>query len=182
VGKDERGVLRTAVHGQRLSQNFRRLPPPLRLLRHSPNQGNPRQPPAAGHHPEAVRLQEAGVQELIIIAQDSTDYGHDMGLKNGLSHLLRQITTAAPDIPWIRLMYAYPGYVTDELIETMATLPQQIALPGHPLAARPPGDAQADAPPGQHRVGLPHHRKAARRHARHRHPHHLHRRLSGRDG
>ena len=30
----------------------------------------------------------------------------------------------APDIPWIRLMYAYPGYVTDELIETMATTPQ----------------------------------------------------------
>jgi ribosomal protein S12 methylthiotransferase len=73
---------------------------------------------------EAVRLQEAGIQELIIISQDSTDYGHDLGLKNGLSSLLKQIVRAAPEIPWIRIMYAYPGYVTDELIETMATTPQ----------------------------------------------------------
>jgi ribosomal protein S12 methylthiotransferase len=82
---------------------------------------------------EAVRLQDAGIRELIIIAQDTTDYGHDLGLKNGLSQLLRQITQAAPDIPWIRLMYAYPGYVTDELIETMATTPQIVNYLDIPL-------------------------------------------------
>lgn len=74
---------------------------------------------------EARRLQDAGMQEIIIISQDSTDYGHDLGLKNGLSHLLKEIVRAAPDIPWIRVMYAYPGYVTDELVETMA-IHQQI--------------------------------------------------------
>ncbi|MCB9007083.1 MAG: radical SAM protein [Ardenticatenaceae bacterium] len=78
-------------------------------------------------------MQSAGLQELVIIAQDSTDYGHDLGLKNGLSHLLKEITNAAPDIPWIRLMYAYPGYVTDELIETMATTPQIVNYLDIPL-------------------------------------------------
>jgi ribosomal protein S12 methylthiotransferase len=82
---------------------------------------------------EAVALQDAGLQELVIIAQDSTDYGHDLGLKNGLSHLLKEITAAAPGIPWIRLMYAYPGYVTDELIETMATTPQIVNYLDIPL-------------------------------------------------
>jgi ribosomal protein S12 methylthiotransferase len=82
---------------------------------------------------EAKRLQETGVQELIIIAQDSTDYGHDLGMKNGLSQLLSKITQAAPEIPWLRIMYAYPGYVTDELIETMATSPQIVNYLDIPL-------------------------------------------------
>jgi ribosomal protein S12 methylthiotransferase len=82
---------------------------------------------------EAVRLQDAGIQELIVISQDSTDYGHDLGLKNGLSKLLNKIARAAPEIPWIRIMYAYPGYVTDELIETMATTPQIVNYLDIPL-------------------------------------------------
>jgi ribosomal protein S12 methylthiotransferase len=82
---------------------------------------------------EARRLQELGVQEIIIISQDSTDYGHDLGMKNGLSRLLRDVAAAAPDVPWIRIMYAYPGYVTDELIETMATLPQVVPYLDIPL-------------------------------------------------
>ena len=82
---------------------------------------------------EAIALQDAGIRELIIIAQDTTDYGNDLGMKNGLSTLLRQIASAAPDIPWIRLMYAYPGYVTDELIETMAATPQMLPYLDIPL-------------------------------------------------
>ena len=69
---------------------------------------------------EAVRLQEMGVKELMLIAQDSTDYGHDLGLKNGLAQLLDAIVEAAPGIPWLRIMYAFPGYVTPRLMETMA--------------------------------------------------------------
>jgi ribosomal protein S12 methylthiotransferase len=73
---------------------------------------------------EARWLQEAGIRELVLIAQDTTDYGHDLGMKNGLSSLLEELVQAAPETDWIRIMYAYPGYVTDQLIEVMAKYPQ----------------------------------------------------------
>jgi len=69
---------------------------------------------------EAQRLAAAGVKEVIIIAQDTTAYGRDWGELNGLPHLLEQIVAAAPEIDWIRLMYAYPGHANERLIETMA--------------------------------------------------------------
>jgi ribosomal protein S12 methylthiotransferase len=70
---------------------------------------------------EARRLREAGVHELVLIAQDSTDYGHDLGMKDGLAILLERLISAVPDMDWIRIMYAYPGYVTDRLIDVMAS-------------------------------------------------------------
>jgi ribosomal protein S12 methylthiotransferase len=82
---------------------------------------------------EARALQEAGVQELILIAQDTTDYGHDLGMKDGLAHLLNTLCDEVPDMPWIRVMYAYPGYVTDRLIETMATRKQILHYLDMPL-------------------------------------------------
>jgi ribosomal protein S12 methylthiotransferase len=78
-------------------------------------------------------LQAGGAQELVIISQDSTDYGHDLGLKNGLSQLLERMVQEAPEIPWFRVMYAYPGYVTDQLIETMANYPQILPYIDIPL-------------------------------------------------
>lgn len=134
VGKDERGVLRTAVQGRsaylKIADGCRR---PCAFCAIPQIKGTHVSRPMNAIVTEAVRLQEAGIQELIIIAQDSTDYGHDLGLKNGTSQLLKEITKAAPDIPWIRLMYAYPGYVTDELIETMATTPQIVNYLDIPL-------------------------------------------------
>ncbi len=65
-------------------------------------------------------LDIAGKQEIILIAQDTTGYGRDLGMVDGLSQLLERITTESPDIPWIRLMYAFPGFVTDRLIDFMA--------------------------------------------------------------
>jgi ribosomal protein S12 methylthiotransferase len=82
---------------------------------------------------EARRLRDSGVRELILIAQDTTDYGHDLGLKDGLAILLEQLTDAIPDMPWIRIMYAYPGYVTDRLIEAMAARPQILPYLDMPL-------------------------------------------------
>jgi ribosomal protein S12 methylthiotransferase len=82
---------------------------------------------------EVMRLADAGIQETILIAQDTTDYGHDLGIKNGTSALLNKIVEAAPHMPWIRLMYAYPGYVTDELIDTMASHPQILPYLDIPL-------------------------------------------------
>ena len=82
---------------------------------------------------EAVRLAELGMQELILIAQDTTDYGHDLGLKDGLAQLLEALVGAVPDVDWIRIMYAFPGYVTDRLIATMAAHPQIVPYLDMPL-------------------------------------------------
>jgi len=82
---------------------------------------------------EAQRLRDAGVRELILIAQDTTDYGHDLGMKDGLAILLEQLTTSVPDMDWIRVMYAYPGYVTDRLIDVMASSKQVLPYLDMPL-------------------------------------------------
>jgi ribosomal protein S12 methylthiotransferase len=82
---------------------------------------------------EACRLRDAGVRELILIAQDTTDYGHDLGMKDGLAILLEQLTASVPDMDWIRIMYAYPGYVTDRLIDVMASSKQVLPYLDMPL-------------------------------------------------
>ncbi|HVF24321.1 MAG TPA: 30S ribosomal protein S12 methylthiotransferase RimO [Anaerolineales bacterium] len=82
---------------------------------------------------EARHLRDQGVRELILIAQDTTDYGHDLGMKEGLAILLEQLTDSVPDMDWIRIMYAFPGYVTDRLIEVMATRKQVLPYLDMPL-------------------------------------------------
>jgi ribosomal protein S12 methylthiotransferase len=82
---------------------------------------------------EALRLRDMGVRELILIAQDTTDYGHDLGMKDGLAILLEQLTTSVPDMDWIRIMYAYPGYVTDRLIDVMSSSRQILPYLDMPL-------------------------------------------------
>ena len=68
----------------------------------------------------ARTLAERGVKELVVIAQDSTVYGTDLYDSNRTSRLLRRLD-AVEGMEWIRLMYAYPTEVRDELIETIAT-------------------------------------------------------------
>lgn len=82
---------------------------------------------------EARRLRDAGVRELILLAQDTTDYGHDLGMKDGLAILLENLTTSVPDLDWIRVMYAYPGYVTDRLIDVMSSSRQILHYLDMPL-------------------------------------------------
>ena len=82
---------------------------------------------------EARRLRDAGVRELILIAQDTTDYGHDLGMKDGLATLLEGLTDTVPDMDWIRVMYAYPGYVTDHMIDVMAERKQILPYLDMPL-------------------------------------------------
>jgi ribosomal protein S12 methylthiotransferase len=88
---------------------------------------------------EVAKLQETGVRELILIAQDTTDYGHDLGIKDGLALLLEdmvatlQNTCNSGGVDWIRVLYAYPGYVTDRLIEVMASNPQILPYLDMPL-------------------------------------------------
>ncbi|MBN1218829.1 MAG: 30S ribosomal protein S12 methylthiotransferase RimO [Anaerolineae bacterium] len=82
---------------------------------------------------ETRRLVAAGVQEIIIIAQDTTAYGRDWGELDGLPLLLEQMVAAAPEVTWLRLMYAYPGHASDRLVEVMATHPQIIPYLDLPL-------------------------------------------------
>ncbi|OJH37716.1 ribosomal protein S12 methylthiotransferase RimO [Cystobacter ferrugineus] len=68
---------------------------------------------------EARKLADSGVQELNLVAQDLTAYGHDLPGRPKLHDLLRELVKV--DVKWIRLHYAYPRVFTDELIELMAT-------------------------------------------------------------
>jgi ribosomal protein S12 methylthiotransferase len=91
---------------------------------------------------EVRDLSEQGVREAILIAQDSTYYGTDLHLRDGLAQLLEAIAREAPAMDWVRLMYAYPTQITPRLIETMAVLPQvckYLDMPlqhGHPETLR----------------------------------------------
>jgi len=67
---------------------------------------------------EATTLVQTGVKELVLVAQETTAYGVDMGLPNGLSRLLRELSAISPDI-WIRVLYGHPGSMDDTLIRTM---------------------------------------------------------------
>ncbi len=68
---------------------------------------------------EAAELASAGVLELNLIAQDTTYYGQDLKIKNGLSALVRELEKVA-GVEWIRLMYLHPAGIDDQLIETIA--------------------------------------------------------------
>lgn len=70
---------------------------------------------------EVRELAEQGVKEIIFIAQDTTAYGIDWGQANALPKLINDVLTAVPDLPWLRLMYAYPQHVGPRLIEAMAS-------------------------------------------------------------
>ena len=68
---------------------------------------------------EAAELVSAGAVELNVIAQDTTYYGRDLKIKNALPALLKELEETA-GLRWVRLMYAYPGGINEELIETIA--------------------------------------------------------------
>ena len=145
VGTDERGVQRVAVQGAsayiKIADGCRR---PCAFCAIPLIKGTAVSRPIQSILAEARLLQDRGVRELILIAQDTTDYGHDLGLQNGLAHLLEKLIAALSEpralngipgnnVEWIRIMYAYPGYVTDRLIEVMATHPQILPYLDMPL-------------------------------------------------
>jgi ribosomal protein S12 methylthiotransferase len=82
---------------------------------------------------DAAELDRLGVHEINLIAQDTTDYGWDLGIKDGLPILLERLLLAAPSVAWFRILYAYPGCVTDRLIETMASHPRLVPYLDMPL-------------------------------------------------
>ena len=68
---------------------------------------------------EAERLVQAGVREITLIGQDTTCYGEDLGLKDGLALLLEKLA-GVDGLRWIRFLYAYPNKITVRLLETIA--------------------------------------------------------------
>ncbi|MFY9647412.1 MAG: radical SAM protein, partial [Terriglobales bacterium] len=68
---------------------------------------------------EAERLAQSGVREITLIGQDTTCYGEDLGLKDGLAVLLEKLA-AVEDLRWVRFLYAYPNKITGRLLETIA--------------------------------------------------------------
>jgi ribosomal protein S12 methylthiotransferase len=134
VGKDEHEALRVSVAGAsaylKIADGCRR---PCAFCAIPLIKGTAVSRPIHRIVEEARQLRDAGVRELILIAQDTTDFGHDLGIKDGLAVLLEQLTDSVPDMDWIRVMYAYPGYVTDRLIEVMATREQVLPYLDMPL-------------------------------------------------
>jgi ribosomal protein S12 methylthiotransferase len=124
VGKDEQDVLRAAIQGAsaylKIADGCRR---PCAFCSIPLIKGTAVSRPMEVIVEEAQILSDMGLQELILIAQDTTDYGSDLGLQDGLAQLLERLSSEAPEIPWIRVMYAYPGSVSDRLIDIMASQP-----------------------------------------------------------
>ncbi len=68
---------------------------------------------------EAEQLVAQGVRELTLIGQDTTCYGEDLGMKDGLAQLLDSLAQI-PNLKWLRFLYAYPNKITGRLLDTMA--------------------------------------------------------------
>lgn len=68
---------------------------------------------------EARRIEAAGVREIVLIAQDTTRYGEDLGIDHGLRRLVTALLDET-DIPWIRFLYAYPATLDEGLFDLMA--------------------------------------------------------------
>ena len=95
--------------------------------------GNHRSKPAELIMREVAQLLEQDVKEIVLVGQDTTRYGHDLGLRDGLAALLEQITDRFPELPWIRVMYAYPRHVTERFLAVMRERPQVLPYIDMPL-------------------------------------------------
>jgi ribosomal protein S12 methylthiotransferase len=83
---------------------------------------------------EAARLFQQGVREINLIGQDTTCYGEDLGLQDGLAHLLARLAQIeTPREKWIRFLYAYPNKVTQRLLDTLAEHPSLVKYIDMPL-------------------------------------------------
>ncbi|MCK5579940.1 MAG: 30S ribosomal protein S12 methylthiotransferase RimO [Candidatus Omnitrophica bacterium] len=69
---------------------------------------------------EVADLDQRGTKEINIIGQDITAYGIDLYREKSLARLLRETVKVTKNIEWIRLLYAFPSHITDELLEVMA--------------------------------------------------------------
>jgi ribosomal protein S12 methylthiotransferase len=81
---------------------------------------------------EAENLAASGAREITLIGQDTTSYGEDLGLRDGLAHLLERLAQVE-DLLWVRFLYAYPNRVTQKLLDTLAAHPRLAKYMDMPL-------------------------------------------------
>jgi ribosomal protein S12 methylthiotransferase len=81
---------------------------------------------------EAQNLAASGVREITLIGQDTTSYGEDLGLRDGLTQLLERLAQV-DDLLWVRFLYAYPNRVTQKLLDTLAAHPRLAKYMDMPL-------------------------------------------------
>src|SRR5437868_2008357 len=81
---------------------------------------------------EAQQLAEEGVKELILVAQDSSRYGEDLGKSDALAPLLRELSHT-DGIEWVRVMYTYPTHISDGFLDVLAEEPKAVKYLDIPL-------------------------------------------------
>jgi len=81
---------------------------------------------------EAQQLAEEGVKELILVAQDSSRYGEDLGKTDALAHLLSELSHLE-QIEWVRVMYTYPTHISDAFLDVLAAEPKAVKYLDLPL-------------------------------------------------
>src|SRR3984957_5923533 len=81
---------------------------------------------------EAGNLAKAGAREVTLIGQDTTSYGEDLGLREGLAQLLERLAQT-DGLLWVRFLYAYPNRVTQKLLDTIAAHPRLAKYMDMPL-------------------------------------------------
>jgi ribosomal protein S12 methylthiotransferase len=81
---------------------------------------------------EAENLAACGVREVTLIGQDTTSYGEDLGLRDGLAVLLERLA-GVESLEWVRFLYAYPNRVTQGLLDTIARHPRLVKYMDMPL-------------------------------------------------
>jgi len=81
---------------------------------------------------EAKNLARAGAREITLIGQDTTSYGEDFGLRDGLAQLLAKLAQT-DNLLWVRFLYAYPNRVTQKLLDTIAAHPRLAQYMDMPL-------------------------------------------------
>ncbi|HYN86801.1 MAG TPA: 30S ribosomal protein S12 methylthiotransferase RimO [Pyrinomonadaceae bacterium] len=81
---------------------------------------------------EARALAERGVKELILVAQDSSRYGEDLGEADALAHLLRELARL-DGVEWVRVMYTYPTHISDAFLDVLAEEPKAVKYLDIPL-------------------------------------------------
>jgi len=81
---------------------------------------------------EAHQLAEEGVKELILVAQDSSRYGEDLGKQDALGGLIRELCRT-DGIEWVRVMYTYPTHISDSFLEAIAEEPKAVNYLDMPL-------------------------------------------------
>ena len=81
---------------------------------------------------EAQQLAEEGVKELILVAQDSSRYGEDLGKHDALARLIRELAKT-DGIEWVRVMYTYPTHISDSFLDAIAEEPKAVKYLDMPL-------------------------------------------------